>query len=273
MQIFDSHAHYNDEKFELDREETLQKVLDAGVKNLICAGYSVESSRQAIKIANEHRYIYATAGISPNDIPTFENENTDVKEFFFEEVLNEQLKEIKKLAKNEKVVAIGEIGLDYYWNKENKQNQKSAFIKQIEIANELELPIVIHTREAISDTIDILKNQITVVNKGIFHCCLLNLDLIREGLKLGFYISFAGPITFKNSKNATEAISLVPLDRILVETDSPYLAPESKRGTRNDSSNLIYTLQKIADVKQMSMEEVAKITYENTKNILKINTN
>ena len=182
MQIFDSHAHYNDEKFELDREETLQKVLDAGVKNLICAGYSVESSRQAIKIANEHRYIYATAGISPNDIPTFENENTDVKEFFFEEVLNEQLKEIKKLAKNEKVVAIGEIGLDYYWNKENKQNQKSAFIKQIKIANELELPIVIHTREAISDTIDILKNQITVVNKGIFHCCPLNLDLIREGL-------------------------------------------------------------------------------------------
>lgn len=273
MQIFDSHAHYNDEKFELDREETLQKILDAGVKNLICAGYSVESSRQAIKIANEHRYIYATAGISPNDIPTFENENTDVKEFFFEEVLNEQLKEIKKLAKNEKVVAIGEIGLDYYWNKENKQNQKSAFIKQIEIANELELPIVIHTREAISDTIDILKNQITVVNKGIFHCCPLNLDLIREGLKLGFYISFAGPITFKNSKNATEAISLVPLDRILVETDSPYLAPEPKRGTRNDSSNLIYTLQKIADVKQMSMEEVAKITYENTKNILKINTN
>ena len=149
MQIFDSHAHYNDEKFELDREETLQKVLDAGVKNLICAGYSVESSRQAIKIANEHRYIYATAGISPNDIPTFENENTDVKEFFFEEVLNEQLKEIKKLAKNEKVVAIGEIGLDYYWNKENKQNQKSAFIKQIEIANELELPIVIHTRDCL----------------------------------------------------------------------------------------------------------------------------
>lgn len=103
MQIFDSHAHYNDEKFELDREETLQKVLDAGVKNLICAGYSVESSRQAIKIANEHRYIYATAGISPNDIPTFENENTDVKEFFFEEVLNEQLKEIKKLAKTKKL--------------------------------------------------------------------------------------------------------------------------------------------------------------------------
>ena len=271
MQIFDSHAHYNDEKFELDREEVLKKVLDAGVKNLICAGYSIESSKHAIKIANEHNYIYATVGISPNDIPTFENENTDVKEFFFEEVLNEQLIEIKKLAKSEKVVAIGEIGLDYYWNKENKQNQKSAFIKQMEIANELDLPIVIHTREAIADTIDILKKYI-VINKGVFHCCPLNTDLIREALKLGFYISFAGPITFKNSKNATDVISLVPLNRILIETDSPYLAPEPKRGTRNDSSNLIYTLKKIADVKQISVEEVAKITYENTKNIFKIKT-
>ena len=271
MQIFDSHAHYNDEKFELDREETLQKALNAGVKKIICAGYSVESSKQAIKIASEHNYIYATVGISPNDIPTFENENTDVKKFFFEEVLNEQLIEIKKLAKSEKIVAIGEIGLDYYWNKENKQNQKSAFVKQIEIANELNLPIVIHTREAIADTIDILKKQITVANKGVFHCCPLNIDLIREALKLGFYISFAGPITFKNSKNATDAINLVPLDRILIETDSPYLAPEPKRGTRNDSSNLIYTLKKIADVKQISAEEAAKISYENTKNIFKIN--
>ena len=133
------------------------------------------------------------------------------------------------------------------------------------------MPIVIHTREAIADTIDILKKYL-VINKGVFHCCPLNTDLIREALKLGFYISFAGPITFKNSKNATEAISLVPLNRILIETDSPYLAPEPKRGTRNDSSNLIYTIKKIADVKQISAEEVAKITYENTKNIFKINS-
>ena len=272
MQIFDSHAHYNDEKFELDREETLKKVYDSGVKNLICAGYSVESSKQAIKIANEHNYIYATAGVSPNDIPIFENENTDVKEFFFEDILNEQLKEIKKLAKSKKVVAIGEIGLDYYWNKENKRNQKSAFIKQIEIANELNLPIVIHTREAIADTIDILKKY-TVINKGVFHCCPLNIDLIREALKLGFYISFAGPITFKNSKNATEAIASVPLEKILIETDSPYLAPEPKRGTRNDSSNLIYMIKKIAEVKQISEEEIAEITYKNARDIFKINPN
>lgn len=274
MQIFDSHAHYNDEKFEMDREETIKKVYEAGVKKLICAGYSLDSSIEAVKIANEHDNIYATAGISPNDIPVFENENVDVKDFFFEDIMNEQLKKIKQLVeKNHQIVAIGEIGLDYYWNKENKKEQKLAFINQIKLANELDLPIVIHTREAVMDTIDILKNQINVKNKGVFHCCPLNIELICEALKLGFYISFAGPITFKNSKNATEVINLVPLDKMLVETDSPYLSPEPKRGTRNDSSNIIYTIQKIAEVKNMSAEEVAQITYNNAIKIFKINVN
>ena len=264
MRIFDSHTHYNDEKFELDLEETLQKVRNSGVENLICSGCDVETSRTAIELANKYQYIYATIGISPNDIP---NNN------IFEKTLDEQLKQIKELAKDPKVLAIGEIGLDYYWNKENKEEQKLAFKKQIELSNELNLPIVIHTRDAISDTIDILKNQNPVINKGVFHCCPLNLDLIREALKLGFYISFAGPITFKNSKNATEAISSVPINKILIETDSPCLAPEPKRGTRNDSSNLIYIIQKIAEVKQMSAEEIAKITYENAQNIFKIKPN
>ena len=139
------------------------------------------------------------------------------------------------------------------------------FIKQIKIANELDLPIVIHTREAVADTLDILKNEISVKNKGVFHCCPLNVELIKEALKLDFYISFAGPITFKNSKNATEAISLVPIDKILVETDSPYLAPEPNRGTRNDSRNLKYLVEKIAQVKQIEPEEIAEITYNNWK--------
>ena len=271
MQIFDSHAHYNDEKFELDREETLKKVCEAGVKKLVCAGYNIESSKQAIKIANEHDYIYATAGISPNDIPTFENENNDVKQFFFEDVLNEQLKELTKIAQNKKVVAIGEIGLDYYWNKENKAEQKSAFIKQIKIANELDLPIVIHTREAVADTLDILKNEISVKNKGVFHCCPLNVELIKEALKLGFYISFAGPITFKSSKNAEEIIKLVPLDNILIETDSPYLSPEPNRGKRNDSRNVKYIAEKIAKAKNLDIEEIAKITYKNAEKVFGIN--
>ena len=170
-----------------------------------------------------------------------------------------------------KIVAIGEIGLDYYWEKDEKMRelQRKAFIKQIELANKLKLPIVIHTREAIMDTLEILK-QNPVDKKGVFHCCPQNRELIKEGLKLGFYISFAGPITFKNSKNAVEMINLVPNDRILIETDSPYLAPEPVRGTRNTPSNVKFVAQKIADVKGLTLENVEKITFENTKRILKM---
>ena len=270
MKLFDSHAHYNDEKFNQDREEILNQVYGEGIARLVCAGYNLESSKQAIEIAQSHDFIYATVGISPNDIPNFENEQIDIKDFFFQDVFLEQLEQIKELAKKEKVVAIGEIGLDYYWNKENKEEQKFSFMKQIEVANQLQLPIVIHTREAVYDTLEILKHEICPVKKGVFHCCPLNLDLIKEGLKLDFYISFAGPITFKNAKNAQEAIKLVPMERILIETDSPYLAPEPKRGTRNDSRNIKYMAQKIADVKGISLEQVAEITYQNACKIFKI---
>jgi TatD DNase family protein len=194
-------------------------------------------------------------GISPNDIE-------DYKE--------EYLQEIEALAKNKKVVAIGEIGLDYYWNKENKELQKHIFIKQIEIANRLNLPIIIHTREAVMDTIDILKNKMSASQKGIFHCCPLNTELIKEGLKLGFYISFAGPVTFKNAKNAEEAVNAVPLDKLLIETDSPYLAPEPVRGTRNNSINVKKIAEKIAMFRGVSVEEIALATYENAKKIYNI---
>lgn len=255
MELFDSHAHYNDEKFAEDREELLKEIYNSGITKLVNAGYSLESSKSAIEIAKTHNFIYSTVGISPNDIDDYKKE---------------YLEEIKKLAKNEKVVAIGEIGLDYYWNKENKDLQKEVFVSQIKIANELNLPIVIHTREAIYDTLEILKNN-NCSKKGIFHCCPFNVDLVREGLKLGFYISFAGPTTFKNSKNAAEIIKMVPLDKMLIETDSPYLSPEPLRGKRNDSRNVKYIAQKIADVKEISLEEVAKITYENAKKIFEIN--
>lgn len=257
MKIFDSHAHYDDEKFNTDRDSLIQEIHKLGVKKIISAGYSLEGSKKAIELSNKYDYIYATCGISPNDI----------------EGLNiEDLKQIYNLAKdNKKVVAIGEIGLDYYWNKENKEEQKKFFIKQIEIANELELPIVIHTREAIMDTIDILKNKKICNKKGVFHCCPLNIELVKEALKLGFYISMAGPITFKNSKNADEIIRYVPLDKILIETDSPYLAPEPVRGTRNNSSNLKYIVQKIATVKNMEDSDIEEATYKNACNIFEIN--
>ena len=256
MRVFDSHAHYDDEKFDLDRDNIIQEIHNQGVEKIISAGYSLEASKKAIELAKKYEFIYATCGVSPNDI-----EGIKIKD----------LGQVYDLAKeNEKVVAIGEIGLDYYWNKENKEEQKNIFIKQIEIANELNLPIVIHTREAVMDTIDILKNKITCNKKGVFHCCPLNIELVKEALKLGFYISFAGPVTFKNSKNADEIISYVPLDKMLIETDSPYLAPDPVRGTRNNSSNLKYIVQKIANVKNISIEEVENATYKNTCRIFGI---
>ena len=197
-------------------------------------------------------------GVSPNDIPNCK------------EKWNFQKEELKSLLKNEKIVAIGEIGLDYYWNKENKDLQKEIFIDQIKIANEYNLPIVIHTREAVMDTINILKNVVTAKKAGVFHCCPHNRELVKEALKLGFFISFAGPVTFKSSKNACEIVNMVPPDRMLIETDSPYLSPEPNRGKRNDSSNIKYIAQKIADFKGMNIEEVAKITYNNASTIFNI---
>lgn len=258
MKFFDSHAHLDDEKFNDDREEIIEKIHNDEIENFVSAGYSLEGSKKAVELSKKYEFIYATCGISPNDIPQTEDE------------LWKDLAEISNLVKkNNKVVAIGEIGLDYYWNKENKGLQKIAFIEQIKMANELQLPIVIHTREAVMDTLEILKDN-KVQKKGIFHCCPLNRELVKEGLKLGFYISFAGPITFKNSKNANEIIEMVPMDKVLIETDSPYLSPEPLRGRRNDPRNVKYMAKKIAEVKKITLEEVASVTYKNAKDVFNI---
>ena len=238
MEFFDSHAHYNDEKFEQDRKEIINSIYEEGIKRVICVGYNLEQSKKALDFS---------------------------KEFHF---MENNLREIEEIGKDSKIVAIGEIGLDYYWNKGNKDKQKELFIKQIEIANKLDKPIVIHTRDAAVDTIEILKKY-PVNKKGIFHCCPLNQELIKEGLKLGYYISFSGNVTFKNAKSES-CISLVPLDKILIETDSPYLSPEPFRGKRNDSRNVKLVAQKIAEIKGISLEEAAKITYENASKIYQI---
>ncbi len=206
-------------------------------------------------------------GISPNDITQTEDKMwKDIEKI--KEIIKKYYKKCEENNTKSKIVAIGEIGLDYYWEKEStKRNmQKEAFKAQIKLANELKLPIVIHTRDAIMDTLEILKEN-KVTKKGVFHCCPQNKELIKEALKLGYYISFAGPITFKNSKNANEIINSVPLDKILIETDSPYLAPEPVRGTRNDPTNVKYIAKKISEAKQIPIEKIAQITYNNTQKI------
>lgn len=260
MKLFDSHAHLDDEKFDEDRDTIIEEIHKSDVEKFVSAGYSLEGSKKAIELSQKYDFIYATVGISPNDIPQTKEE------------LWKMLEEIENLGKTKKVVAIGEIGLDYYWNKENKELQKEAFIEQIKIANKLDLPIVIHTREAVMDTLQILKEN-TVNKKGIFHCCPLNRELVKEALKLDFYISFCGPVTFKNSKNSAEIIEMVPNDKMLIETDSPYLSPEPLRGRRNDPRNVEYVAQKIADVKGLEIEQIADSTYKNALKIFNINEN
>lgn len=282
MKLFDTHAHYNDEKFDEDRKEIIKSVYEYGVENLVNAGYSLESSKKALEIAKSYDWMYVICGISPNDIPdnkeNIDNQIVELRKTIVdyyrqsnvESVDNVNKKTANTVNMSKKIVAIGEIGLDYYWNKENKELQKYAFKSQIELANSLNLPIVIHTREAVDDTIKILKNEIKAEKCGIFHCCPLNRELVKEALKLGFYISFAGPVTFKNSKNADEIINMVPVDKMVIETDSPYLSPEPNRGKRNDSRNVYYIAEKIAKVRNISVEEVAEQTYKNAKNIFNI---
>ena len=260
MEFFDSHSHYNDEKFDEDREEIIKDTYESGITKFVCAGYNIESSLFSLELSKKYDFIYSICGISPNDIPQSEEE-------LWKDIA--KITEIVKENKSKKLVAIGEIGLDYYWNKENKELQKEAFEKQIDLANELELPIVIHSRDASVDIIEMIRNH--KVNKaGIFHCCQPNQEMVRQALELGYYISFAGPITFKNSRNAPDVIKMVPLDRILIETDSPYLTPEPNRGKRNDCRNVKYVAQKIAELKNVPIEEIAKITYDNAKRIFEI---
>lgn len=257
MELFDTHSHYNDERFDEDREEIIKLTFESNVTKFMCIGYDIESSKKAIEISKKHKNIYATCGISPNDVDGVELSNLDI---------------IEKISENNsKVLAIGEIGLDYYWEKDDiKRNiQKEFFISQIKIANKLDLPIVIHTRDAYLDTIKILKEN-KCNNTGIFHCCPLNNELIKDGLELGYYISFSGSITFRNSKPDIP-ISIVPINRILIETDSPYLTPEPYRGKRNDSRNVIEIARKISEIKKISLEDVAKITYQNALKVYKIN--
>ena len=259
MELFEAHAHYDDEKFDIDRDIVIPEIYKSGITKIVSAGYSLEGTKKSLELSRKYEYIYSTAGISPNDLG--ENWKSDINEIR-KIVLNE-----KKSLKS-KIVAIGEIGLDYHYDTD-REIQKEAFIRQIQIANEVELPIVIHTRDAVMDTIQILKEN--KVNKvGIFHCCPFNRELVKEALKLGFYISISGTVTFKNAKNAEEIVKMVPEERILIETDSPYLSPEPLRGKRNDSRNLKYTIQKIAQFKGKDVSEMAEITYKNAKKIYEL---
>lgn len=255
MEYFDTHAHYDDAQFDKDREEVLNKIQKANVTKCIDVGCSIETSQKAVDLAKKYDFIYAICGIHPSEISDTEKN------------ILEDIDKIKKMIlENDKIVAVGEIGLDYHYDGINEKMQQFAFIEQIKLANELNLPISIHTRDAIDDTIAIIRKY-KINNQGILHCCPFNRELVKRGLENGLYIAFGGTSTFKNSKNACEIVNLVPDDRILIETDCPYLAPDPLRGTRNDSSNLKYVVQKLAEFRGKDAEYIAKITYANATNL------
>lgn len=250
--LFDTHAHYNDSKFEQDANEVINNAYNSGVKLIVNIGYDIETSKKAVEQANNYDFMYASVGIHP------------------EEVANkESIDQIEQLAKNKKVVAIGEIGLDYYWNKENKDLQKKYFIEQIDLANKLKLPIIIHDRDAHGDTLDIIREHKALYG-GVFHCFAGSVEMAEELIKMGYFISFTGAITFNNAKKSLEVVKVIPLDKIVIETDSPYLTPHPYRGQRNDSSYVKYVAQKISEIKDISLEDVEKITFENGKKLFNI---
>jgi TatD DNase family protein len=246
--FFDIHAHYDDERYDKDRDYILGGLQDKGVKYVINSGADIDSSVKSIEYSEKYDYIYATCGIHPGYVSGLREED---------------LEKLKELSKHSKVVAIGEIGLDYYYDTSNKEQQKYWFRKQVDIAKELKLPVVIHNRDAHEDTMKELKRAAQMGVKGVMHCYSGSVEMAKEIIKLGFYISIGGVITFKNAKKLPDVVEWLPIEYLLLETDCPYLAPEPFRGKRNDSSMLRYIANKIAQIKGITCEEVCKITTEN----------
>lgn len=254
MKIFDSHAHYDDEQFDCDRQELLEELKHNDVIGVLNCGASLQGARDSVKLASENDFIHAAVGVHPEHAY---------------ELTDEALLELKALAKDPKVRAIGEIGLDYYWEENPpREVQKAAFIKQMELAGELDLPVIIHDREAHQDTLEIMKEFPEV--KGVVHCFSGSVEFAKECLKLGYYIGFTGVVTFKNAKKILEVAKEVPMDRLLVETDCPYMAPVPFRGKRNRSDYIRHIIDKLAEIKEEEPEFIAKSSIENVRKLLKI---
>lgn len=252
--IFDSHAHYDDEQFDSDRDEIIKKCVSEGVQYILNASSDALSIEKTFALSQQYECIYAAVGLHPHNAKEFNNEVLD---------------KISTLCINSKVVAIGEIGLDYYYDFSPRDVQKQVFIKQLDLALQANLPVIIHMRDAVEDTLKILeryKNNI----KGVMHCFSGPAEVARILLDWGFHISIGGVVTFKNAKKVHDALKVIPDERLLVETDCPYLSPEPFRGRRNDSSLIKYTINKIAEIKCKETGYIEKITTENAKSLFAI---
>ena len=252
--IFETHAHYDDDRFNEDRDELLRRLPEEGVGVVINSGASVESTRDTIRLAKEYPHVYAAVGVHPSEI---------------EELDEEFFAWMKEQADWEKTVAIGEIGLDYYWDKEPEvqERQRYWFGRQIEMAKETNLPIIVHSRDAAADTMQVMKEHHAEEIPGVIHCYSYSKEMALEFIKMGYYIGVGGVVTFKNAKKLKETVEAIPLEKILLETDCPYMAPEPYRGKRNSSLYLPYVIEEIARIKGISKEEVERVTEENARKL------
>jgi len=253
MELIDVHAHITDEQFD-DVEKVIERAKEQGVEKIICSSADLSTSQMAVALTKEYQEVFANVGIHP--------ENVD-------KALDGSLKKIENLAKHEKVVAIGEIGLDYHYTQDNKDKQKTLFANQIELANKLDLPIVVHSRDAMADTIEIL-SKTPPKKESLLHCYSGSVESAKILIKLNFSFSFGGVVTFSNAKTAVEVVKFLPIEKILLETDCPYLSPVPFRGKRNEPKNVVYVADMIAKIKGMKFEDVVKITTQNAKRLFKI---
>ncbi len=253
--FFDTHAHYDDERFDSDREELLASLPEKGVGLVINVGCDMPSSRNSVAYAEKYPYIYAAVGVHPHDAKSYTPKDGE---------------ELLRLARHDKVVAIGEIGLDYHYDLSPRDVQREVFARQIDLSKEAGLPFVVHEREACGDCLDVLKAEGVGSRGGVMHCFSGSRETAKILLNMGMYISVGGPLTFKNNVRTVDMVEYVPLDRLFIETDSPYLAPVPMRGKRNDSSYVRYVAEKIAQIKGITLEEAARATADNAKRFFNI---
>lgn len=256
--IFDTHAHYDDDAFCEDRDNLLGEIFSSGICCITDVGASMESSKKAVELTKKWPQIYAAVGVHPDST---------------KDMTENDIETLRALAKEKKVVAIGEIGLDYYWDNSPRDIQKKWFLRQLELAREVDLPVIIHSREAAKDTMDLMKEAVKAGNTGVIHCYSYSVPMAKEYIDMGFFIGIGGVLTFKNARVIKEVAAEIPLSSIVLETDSPYLAPVPHRGKRNNSLYLKEVVKQLAEIKQVSEETVEKITLANAKKLYRLEEN
>lgn len=246
--IFETHAHYDDVAFDRDRERLIGLLMAEGIAPIVNVGASIESTKSTLELAHRYEHVYAAIGVHPSDCA---------------ELKEADMEWLKGLCDDDKVVGIGEIGLDYHYDEPDKDTQKKWFIRQLELAGEVSLPIVVHSRDAASDTLEIISRKEFKGQRGIIHCFSYSVELAREYVKMGYYIGVGGVVTFKNGRKLHEVVKEIPLERIVVETDAPYLSPEPYRGRRNSSAFIPYIIERIAELKNLTYDAVEEAVYLN----------